>query len=45
MGLEDFGGSENSPLGVENFWIENVLHGNKIIKRKRNVKRKDTRGN
>ena len=45
IGFEDWGGSTNSPLGAERFWIERFSMIKEKDKRKRKGKRKDTRAN
>jgi len=34
IGFDDCGGSTNSPLGAERFWIEKVFHDKRKGKRK-----------
>ena len=45
IGFKDFGGSTNSPLGAERFWIERFSMVKEKDKRREKGKRNDTRAN
>ena len=45
IGFEECGGSTNSPLGAERFWIERFSMVKEKDKRKEKEKRKDTHAN